>query len=72
MLKMEILNFLIFLLLSSCNPAKSKLPGQIKFILGRCVPHDEYMNAIDLGRCQRSSEVHRGQTLKILVIQLSP
>ena len=46
--------------------------GQIKSILGRCVHHDEYMDPIDLGRGQRSSEVNRGQTLKILVIQLSP
>ena len=44
---------LIFSAISACNPAKSNLPGQIKFILGRCDPHDEYMNPIVLSRGQR-------------------
>ena len=61
---MEFVKFDIFSVFLACNQVKSSLPGQIKFILGMCVPHDEYMNPIDFGADLGSILVKNGKLVK--------
>ena len=39
----------VYVTLSLVNTLKSRMSGPMKFKLGACVPHDEYMNPIVFG-----------------------